>query len=74
MKKMTTTPLVLAFILIGVVSLFLGGISFALTIMNNEMNQNGIMSNISWMWIPTILSILITFLLGWVIFWKKNDE
>lgn len=74
MRLAKATPLTLAFILIGVVTLFLGGISFALTIMNNELNHHGMMSNISWMWVPTVITLIITLLLGLAIFWKRNDE
>lgn len=72
MKKITNTPLLLAFIIIGIIFLLFCGGAIAMTLTNNSVNQNGLMNNISWMWIPTTVALLLTVLLGWAIFWKKE--
>ena len=66
-------PLVLAFIIVLVIFLLSCGGAITMTMMNNQMNQNGWINNISWMWIPTLVALLLSGLLGWVIFWKKED-
>jgi nitrate reductase gamma subunit len=73
MKTKTDYPLVLAFIIVLIVFLLFCGGAITMTMMNSEMNKNGMMNNISWMWIPTIVALLLSLLLGWAIFWKRND-
>lgn len=72
MKTVTNTPLLLAFIIVGIIFLLFCGGAIAMTLTNNEVNQNGLMSNISWMWIPTVIALLLSVLLGWALFWKKG--
>jgi high-affinity Fe2+/Pb2+ permease len=43
-----------------------------MTMMNAGINGNGMMSNISWIWIPAMVALLLSVLLGWAIFWKKE--
>ncbi len=72
MNTRTSKPLILAFIIVVIVSLlFLGG-AITATMNNVQTNGNGIMNNISWMLVPAMLAMLLSFLLGWTIFWKKN--
>jgi len=73
MKTKTDYPLVLAFIIVLIVFLLFCGGAITMTMMNSDMNKNGMMNNISWMWIPTIVALLLSLLLGWAIFWKRND-
>ena len=73
MKTISNTPLVLAFIIVCIIFLLLTGGAITMTMMNNDINKNGLMNNISWMWIPTTLALLLSGLLGWVIFWKKDN-
>jgi len=72
MKTMNNTPLVLAFIIVSIIFLLLSGGAITMTMMNSEINKNGLMNNISWLWLPTIVTFLISALLGWTIFWKKE--
>jgi len=44
-----------------------------MTMMGGDMNNTGMMSNITWMWIPTIIALILSALLGWVIFGKKDE-
>jgi hypothetical protein len=73
MKTTLNTPLVLAFIIVTVVFLLFCGGLIALTLMNSEMNKAGVMYNINWMWIPTMVTFLISVLLGWALFSRRND-
>jgi uncharacterized membrane protein YhaH (DUF805 family) len=73
MKTKTDYPLVLAFIIVLIVFLLFCGGAITMTMMNSDMYKNGMMNNISWMWIPTIVALLLSLLLGWAIFWKRND-
>jgi hypothetical protein len=72
MKTLTNTPLVLAFIIVCIIFLLFCGGAITMTMMNADMNKNGLMNNISWMWVPTMVAFLLSVLLGWVIFWKKE--
>jgi hypothetical protein len=36
------------------------------------MNNNGMMNSISWMWLPAIVALFLSVLLGWIIFSKKE--
>jgi heme/copper-type cytochrome/quinol oxidase subunit 2 len=74
MKIKTNIPLALAFIIVVVVFLLLCGGAITMTLMNSEMNKNGMMNNISWMWIPATIALLLSVLLGWVLFTQKNSN
>ena len=73
MKAITNKPLVLAFIIVVVIFLLFCGGAITMTMMGGDMNNTGMMSNISWMWIPTIIALILSALLGWVIFGKKDE-
>jgi hypothetical protein len=68
----TNKPLFLAFIIVVIIFLLLCGGAITMTMMNAEINGNGMMSNISWIWIPAMVALLLSVLLGWAIFWKKE--
>ncbi|MHB1687985.1 MAG: hypothetical protein ACYCVH_11490 [Ignavibacteriaceae bacterium] len=72
MNTKTNKPLVLAFIIVVIVFLLFCGGAVTMTMKNSGMNGNGMMNNISWMWIPAMLALLLSVLLGWAIFWKKE--
>ena len=72
MKTITNTPLVLAFIIVSIIFLLFCGEAITMTMMNNEINKNGLMNKISWMWIPTMVAPFLSVLLGWGLFWKKE--
>lgn len=77
MKSITNTPLVLAFIIVVIIFLLFCGGAITLTLLNGGMNhgmyEEGWRGNISWMWVPTAITFLLSVLLGWVIFKKKDD-
>jgi len=72
MNTKTNTPLVLSFIIVVIVFLLSCGGAITMTMMSSNMNKNGMMNNISWMWMPTLVALLLSVLLGWVIFSKKE--
>ena len=72
MKLMNNVPLVLAFIIVMVVFLFFCGGAVTMTLINAEKNNTGLLNNISWLWLPTLLAFILSVLLGWTLFWKKN--
>jgi hypothetical protein len=74
MNTRTDTPLVLAFIIVVIVFLLFCGGAITSTMMNTEMRNSGLMWGISWMWIPAAIALLVSVLLGWVIFQKKSSE
>jgi hypothetical protein len=65
------TGLIIAFIV--VVVLFLLFVVGAMTgpTWGRDMMASGSIGNVSWMWIPTVLTLGIGLLLGWTIFGKK---
>jgi hypothetical protein len=72
MNTKTNKPLFLAFIIVVIILLLLCGGAITMTMMNAGINGNGMMSNISWIWIPAMVALLLSVLLGWAIFWKKE--
>lgn len=80
MNTKTNTPLALAFIIVVVVFLLFSGGAISMTMfgsgmnhgMNNGMNNNSFFNNISWMWVPAIVAFIVSALLGWVLFSKKE--
>lgn len=73
MKTSSNTPLVLAFIIVVVIFLLFCGGAITMTMMDSGIYNNGVMNNISWMWVPTGVALLLSMLLGWVIFGKRNE-
>jgi hypothetical protein len=73
MKTMNNKLLTFAFIIVGIIFLLFCGGAITMTMMNSGMNNNGMMNNISWMWIPTIVTLILSIILCWVIFWAKNE-
>ena len=67
MHATTRTALVIAFVVVIVLFLLFGGGT-----MTGAMMSGGMMGGISWMWIPTLLTVGLGILLGWVIFGKKE--
>ncbi|PKL83497.1 MAG: hypothetical protein CVV24_04605 [Ignavibacteriae bacterium HGW-Ignavibacteriae-3] len=76
MKTNTSKSLVLAFIIVAIIFLLFCGGALTLTLLNDGMdhgmNDDGWKNNITWMWVPTGLSFLLSVLLGWAIFKKKD--
>ena len=82
MNESSKTPLVIAFVVVVVLFLiFGGGAMTGLTTGGGMMGQRAtggyrmghgwINGGFSWMWIPTLLTLGIGVVLGWVIFGKK---
>lgn len=82
MNESSRTPMIIAFV--AVVALFLffgGGVMTGSMIGGGMMGQAGtggyrmghgwISGGFSWMWIPTLLTLALGLLLGWMIFAKK---
>ena len=65
------TPLVIAFVVVVVLLLLLSSRAMTGSMMNGGMMGHGWMGGFSWMWIPTLLTLGLGVLLGWLIFRKK---
>jgi hypothetical protein len=73
MKESNKTPLIIAFAVV-VLFLIFGGGAMAGSMMSSGMMGNGWMHGFSWMWLPTLLTLSVGVLLGWVIFVKKSPR
>ena len=72
MNGTNRTTLVIAFVIVIVLFLLFGGGAMTGAMMSGGMMGSGRMGGISWMWIPTLLTLGLGVLLGWVIFGKKE--
>lgn len=67
--------LVIAFVVVIVLFLLFGSEAMTGGMMNGGMhngyNENGWMSNRGWMWFPTLITLGIGIVIGWLIFKKK---
>lgn len=71
MNATVRTTLVVAFVVVISLFLLFGGGTMTGAIMSGGMMGAGMLGGISWMWIPTLLTLGLGLLLGWVIFGKK---
>ncbi len=71
MDETNRTSLVIAFVIVVGLFLLFGGGAMSGATMSGGMMGSGSMGGISWMWIPTLLTLGIGILLGWAIFGKK---
>jgi hypothetical protein len=78
MNESSKTPLVIALVVVVVLFLIFGGGAMMGGGMMGQggiggyrMGQGWISGGFSWMWIPTLLTLGLGILLGWVIFGKK---
>ena len=71
MSETNKTGLVIAFFVVIVLFLLFSGGAMTGATMSGGMMGSGRMGGISWMWIPTALTVGLGILLGWVIFGKK---
>ena len=71
MNETNKTGLVIAFVVVVGLFLLFGGGAMTGAALSNGMMGSGSMGSISWMWIPTLLTLGIGILLGWAIFGKK---
>lgn len=70
MKQNGNIALILAFVVVVLLFLFLGGGMATGGMMGGGMMGGGMMGG-SWLWLPTLLTLGVGILLGWVIFGKK---
>ena len=71
MNESSKTPLVIALVIVGVLFLIFGGGAMTGSMMSGGMMGHGWIGGFSWMWIPTLLTLALGVLLGWMIFGKK---
>ena len=71
MNATSKTALVIAFVIVVVLFLLFGVGAMTGGTLSGGMMGSGMTGGISWMWIPTLLTLGIGILLGWAIFGKK---
>lgn len=71
MDTSVKTVLVIAFVVVILLFLLFGGGMVTGTRMTGGMMGRGMLGGISWMWLPTLLTLGLGVLLGWAIFGKK---
>lgn len=71
MNASVRTALIVAFIVVVILFVLFGGAMMTGATMSGGMMGGGMMGGISWMWIPTLLTLGLGILLGWVLFGKK---
>lgn len=71
MNETNKSGLFIAFAVVVVLFLLFGGGAMTGATRSGGMMGNGSMGGISWMWLPTLLTLGIGILLGWAIFTKK---
>jgi hypothetical protein len=75
MNTKSNKQLVIAFVVVIVLFLLFGSGAMTGGMMNGGMhngyNENGWMSNRGWMWFPTLITLGIGIVIGWLIFKKK---
>jgi hypothetical protein len=71
MNESSNTPLVIAFVVVVALFLIFGGGAMTGSMMSGGMMGHGRIGGFSWMWVPTLLTLGLGVLLGWVIFGKK---
>ncbi len=72
MNESNKTPLVITFVVVVVLFLVFGYGSMGGSMMNDGMMGHGWTGGFGWMWIPTILTLVVGIVLGWMIFAKKK--
>ena len=71
MDTTTKTALMIAFAAIALLLLLFGGAMMTGTTMSGGMMGSGNMGGISWMWLPTLLVVVLGVVLFSIIFGKK---
>ena len=71
MNISTTVALVIAVVIAGCLFLLFGGGMYSGTMMSGGMMGSGSVGGISWMWVPTVLIVVLGIVLFSVIFGKK---
>lgn len=71
MNESSKLPLVIAFVVVVVLFLIFCGGAMTGSMMSGGMMGHGWIGGVSWMWIPTLLTLVLGVLLAWMIFGKK---
>ncbi len=71
MNETNKTILIIAFVIVILLFLLLSGGMGTGTMMRGGMMGRGMMGGLNWMWIPTLLTLALGILIGWVIWAKK---
>lgn len=72
MNESSKTPLLIVLVVVVVLFLIFGRGAMTGSMMGGGMmGQGWINGGVSWMWIPTLLTLGLGVLLGWAIFGKK---
>jgi len=78
MKRKANRSLVIAFVAVVVLFLFFGGLGMTGGIMNGgmhgRMNEIGWTGDRGWVWFPTLITLILSVVLGWILFKKKNKS
>ena len=85
MNESSKTPLVIALVVVVALFLFFGGGAMTGSMVGGGMMGQGgiggyrmghgwINGGFSWMWIPTLLTLGFSVVLGWVLFGKKRPN
>jgi hypothetical protein len=72
MNTKSNKPLVIAFVVVLVLFLLFGGGAMTGEMMSGGIHGNGWLSERGWMWSPTLLTLCLGVVLGWIIFKKKE--
>lgn len=67
-------PLIIVFVVLVILFLAFAGGALSVTISDGGMMGFGIESGISWMWIPALLFLTLSLILGWVIYGKRDNR
>ena len=66
-------PLIIVLVVMIIFFLLFSGGALLITLEDGGMMGTGWGSGISWMWIPALLFLSLSMLIGWVIYTKKKD-
>jgi hypothetical protein len=73
METKNNKLLIIVFIVLIVLFLLFCGGAISVTIADGGMMGSGWTSGISWMWVPALLFLVLSILLGWATFIKKKS-
>jgi cation transport ATPase len=71
MNAKIRTTLIISFVVVILLFLLFSSMVITGALSNGGMMGSERMDGISWMWIPTVLSLGLVFLMGWAIFSKN---
>jgi LPXTG-motif cell wall-anchored protein len=78
MKAKANKSIVVAFVIVVVLFLFFGGLGMTGGIMNGGMhgrvNEIGWTGERDWVWFPTLITLVLSVVLGWMLIKKKNKK